>query len=65
VLTSPAPRASAPITQPAQSEKYAPGTQDAVAEYIKEDVWPDPVKYWRVGLVSDATGDASWVTCRG
>ncbi|KIZ02633.1 Protein SET [Monoraphidium neglectum] len=40
------------------SEKYAPGTQDAVAEYIKEDVWPDPVKYWRVGLIQELPTEA-------
>ncbi|KAI8469195.1 MAG: hypothetical protein J3K34DRAFT_424649 [Monoraphidium minutum] len=35
------------------SERYAPGTQDAVAEYIKEDVWPEPVKYWKAGLIQE------------
>lgn len=28
-----------------------PGTQDAVADYIKEDVWPEPVKYFKAGMV--------------
>lgn len=37
------------------SERYAPGTQDAVAEFIKDEVWPDPIKYWRAGLVNEQT----------